>query len=331
LWANDSKNDNNVGRVKEEDESMDSDSSSSSGSSSSDSDSSDSDLISSSELSDTTAGQSMASEQSATVKQSTTKSLGRLAVKPPSSVSSLSDKMSKWLAERDPSSPITPVDEGKAHSNGLSSSFNKLLEEMRKKSDEIEVELVPAKSLLKRSDIPASLLNSRYIRGPPDVTMDHLGEFLATTGDPDQQNTRATARPEYFYILDHNNQLRKIFLHDTLFSAFIASTLGRPVSNSTERNSAESDIGSDGSHLENNFHLMIFFDVHPPDVNCVGLLSEIVNEDVLTKLGIADTRTVKKSESSGTSVKSDPSVIESSLSEQSASGTVKHEDEPMDE
>lgn len=51
------------------------------------------------------------------------------------------------------------------------------LEEMRKRSEEIDVELVPAKSLMKRSILAdsqnlayPSLLTSRYVKAPPDIT-----------------------------------------------------------------------------------------------------------------------------------------------------------------
>lgn len=57
-----------------------------------------------------------------------------------------------------------------------------------------------------------------------------------------------------FHFQDQNNQIRKVFLHESLFTAFVASTL-------TDQ------------------HLMIFYDIQPPDVNCASLLHEIIHND----------------------------------------------------
>uniref|UniRef100_A0A915EC14 RING-type E3 ubiquitin transferase n=1 Tax=Ditylenchus dipsaci TaxID=166011 RepID=A0A915EC14_9BILA len=234
----------------------------SSGTSSDSSESSESDA--SSQHSETT--NSLASELSTTAREEP-----QPEVKPP--LSFCNDKTSKWLAEN-PSSPLIPGDDCIEHETGSGdcTSADTRLEEMRKRGEEIDVELVPAKSLLNRTKYqttPPSMLRSRYVKAPPDITMQHFGEYLHhlwqgeiidQTGSSVCNGVDLAPRPEYFYILDHNNQLRKIFLHESLYSAFSASVL-------TEE------------------HLMIFYDTCPPDMNKDDkLISEVITEQTLTRL-----------------------------------------------
>ncbi len=82
---------------------------------------------------------------------------------------------------------------------------------------------------------------------------------------------------------DHNNQLRKIFLHDTLYAAFIISTLPNE----------ENEQG------ESEQHFVIYFDTSPPDVHGQrSLLAEIVGAD---EGGEGEMKTEVKSEESVTS------------------------------
>lgn len=50
--------------------------------------------------------------------------------------------------------------------------------------------------------------------------------------------------------------MQKIFLHETLYRAFVASVVSEE-------------------------HLIIFFDTHAPDINCQTLVSEIVSDEFL--------------------------------------------------
>jgi len=180
--------------------------------------------------------------------------------------------------------------------------MGKRLEEMRRSGEEIDVELVPAKSLLGRVESDESLRQPRFIRVSPDATMAHIAEFLqqaSETGQEQESGSKTeastpmnTPKVEYFYILDHNNQLRKMFLHDTLFSAFIVSTLGggctpqqqKPLDSIAE-STAESPTGNPAP--AKTPHLMLFFDIAPPDVHSqLPLISEIVSAGVLRQLGV---------------------------------------------
>jgi len=101
-----------------------------------------------------------------------------------------------------------------------------------------------------------------------------------------------------------------MFLHDTLFSAFIVSTLGgsgggggigggcttpipqqsqQPPQDSMSAESAGESppVNPRTSTTSATPHLMLFFDVAPPDVHSqLPLISEIVSAEVLKRLGV---------------------------------------------
>ncbi|KAH7723912.1 ring finger protein 1 [Aphelenchoides avenae] len=179
-------------------------------------------------------------------------------VKLPSRSCTLNEKMKKWM-NQSASSPLTPSDDLLE-----STSADSLLDEMRKKGEEIEVELVPAKSLLIRATTASAMTTVRYIKAPVDTTMEHLGEFLLeackeaaeSDGDAEPASDSAPLRPEFFYVLNRNDQVQKIFLHETLYRAFVASVVSEE-------------------------HLILFYDTHAPDINCQTLVSEIVSDEFL--------------------------------------------------
>ncbi|KAI1732349.1 zinc finger, c3HC4 type (RING finger) domain-containing protein [Ditylenchus destructor] len=168
-------------------------------------------------------------------------------IKPPSSSCTLSDKMKRWL-EQNHSSPLTPSDDNIDIPTTVNSAIDSRV-------------FTDSQNLAY-----PSLLTSRYVKAPPDITMEHFGEYLYMTCQTDYDPTTGinnggiVPKPQYFYILDHNQQVRKIFLHETLYTAFIASVL-------TDQ------------------HLMIFFDISPPDTGAGhNLIKEIIQEEVLAKL-----------------------------------------------
>lgn len=204
-------------------------------------------------------------------------------VKPPSSFCTLNDKMNKWLSENQ-NCALPLIEENMDDDTLATKTIDIKLEDMLRKGEEIEVEFIPAKSLCRRlssNNFPPSLLTSRFLKASPATTMEHFAEYLRTlcgnflltqssskSEEPNVFNEGITSiensnssikRLEYFYILDHNNQIRKIFLHETLYSAFIASVI-------------------------HDRHLQIFFDIFPPDTNsCSKLITEIISDETLLK------------------------------------------------
>lgn len=196
-------------------------------------------------------------------------------VEPPSTTCTLKDRINKWV-EKSLSEAITP---------------DETLEQLERRVDEdldladirngggfldIEAELLPAKSLLKRNDIPAPMLRRRYIRTKGDTTMEHLGEFLhqvcceemsaeTITGPSHAQHfesaiaqvSASVPRPEHFYVYSRfgGHSVNKIFGNENVLSALHAQKRGD--------------------------HLMIFFDTAPLDVRSKSVLDEIVYGDFL--------------------------------------------------
>ncbi|MFH4976715.1 hypothetical protein AB6A40_003424 [Gnathostoma spinigerum] len=202
--------------------------------------------------------------------------------------SSSRDRTHKWL-EENPSSPLTP-DESMI--DQLERRVDEDLDIADRRTDgefiEIEIELLPAKSLLKRSNIPNPLLSRRYIRTREDTTMDHIGEFLyqmcneelkisvsdATSGqhrsaagasqnlskeatNEECKKQPSSLRPEHFYVYSRfgGRSVNKIFGDETVLSALHAQRRGD--------------------------HLMIFFDIAPPDLHVTSMLEEIVYDEYL--------------------------------------------------
>lgn len=204
---------------------------------------------------------------------------------PPVTACTLKDRMHKWLAEN-PSSPLTPDD---SMIEQLERRVDEDLDIAERRSDgefiELEAELLPAKSLLKRANIAPPLLCRRYIRTREDTTMDHIGEFIyqvcceemkqsqsqeespaAETADtpstslsmnvqgPEQS---VVQRPEHFYVYSRfgGRSVNKIFGNESILSALHAQRRGD--------------------------HLMIFFDIAPPGLDIKSVLEEIVYDEYL--------------------------------------------------
>lgn len=250
-------------------------------SSSSDTDS----LTSTTDTSDTTDSSGSSSNVSAPTRPNSIANLDGQLLVPPLNVCTLKDRMHKWLAEN-PSSPLTP-DEGMGEQ--LERRLDEDIDFAVTRTDgefiEIEAELLPAKSLFKRSNVAPSLLSRRYIRTREDTTMEHLGEFLyqvcsaelreahqknfphevskdftvenTMTSSYHQPTTVAVQRPEHFYVYSRvgGRSVNKIFGNETVLSALHTQRRGD--------------------------HLMIFFDIAPLDLHSKSVLEEIVYDDYL--------------------------------------------------
>uniref|UniRef100_A0A1I7ZTZ9 RING-type E3 ubiquitin transferase n=1 Tax=Steinernema glaseri TaxID=37863 RepID=A0A1I7ZTZ9_9BILA len=150
------------------------------------------------------------------------------------------DRMQKWLNDT-PNSPLVPAEDNISEANSDVS-------EMR--FDELEFELAPAKSLLKRRGIPKPLTTHRFIAASPETTLEYVSEYLSKQV---KDNGFKPIKIEYFYVINQNEQMRKIFMNDTLIKAF---------------------------SVARGHHLTIYFDSASPDINmCDSLFSHIVSED----------------------------------------------------
>jgi len=141
-----------------------------------------------------------------------------------------------------------------------------MTETMRRNGEEIEVEISPAKLVYdKFTGVAFSqiLLKPRYIKAPPDITVEHLGEFLfqAYNREFEQEVQRLAEekeekknasmeegeiedeeekykevssilpdpkpclheRPCLFYLMDHSYTIRIVLPHETLCSALCNS------------------------------------------------------------------------------------------------------------
>ncbi|TKR62446.1 hypothetical protein L596_026404 [Steinernema carpocapsae] len=150
------------------------------------------------------------------------------------------DRMQKWLNDT-PNSPLVPAEDNISEANSDAS-------EMR--FDEVEFELAPAKSLLKRKGIPKCLMTHRYVAASADSSLEYVSEFLSRFI---KDSGAKPIKIEFFYVVNQNNQMRKIFMHDTISKAF---------------------------SVARGQHLIIYFDSASPDMDaCDNLFTHIVNED----------------------------------------------------
>ncbi|KAK0427948.1 hypothetical protein QR680_010501 [Steinernema hermaphroditum] len=150
------------------------------------------------------------------------------------------DRMQKWLAET-PNSPLVPAEDNISEANSDMSEV---------RFDDLEFELAPAKSLLRRRGIPKPLAAHRFVSASADTTLEYVSEYL---NKQVKENGLKPTKIEYFYVIDQNGQMRKIFMHDTLIKAF---------------------------SVAKGHHLTIYFDSASPDMTMgENLFSHIVSED----------------------------------------------------
>ncbi|KAI6177397.1 RING-type domain-containing protein [Aphelenchoides bicaudatus] len=92
------------------------------------------------------------------------------------------------------------------------------------KYQEVEIELVPSKSLCQRSDIPAPLKKSRFIKSHRNTTMEHLSEYLLQTCRADlteleakgQPTSSTVPTPTFFFAFDTDGKLYSVPLPEIL-------------------------------------------------------------------------------------------------------------------
>ncbi|CAJ0572929.1 unnamed protein product, partial [Mesorhabditis spiculigera] len=164
---------------------------------------------------------------------------------PPSPDKSESEaRIPAWLDESS-TGPPTPDESG----HELVRNTEDDLLEVTEQDPEIEIELLPAGSLSKRSCVKPMLL-PRYLKTRYDTTMSHLADYLhaqviddttafmlqTATPEDKERVIASIERPEYFYVLNSQSghHIKRIFLHETIHVAHGSAT--------------------------RNEHLMIFFD-----------------------------------------------------------------------
>ncbi|KAJ1371297.1 hypothetical protein KIN20_033221 [Parelaphostrongylus tenuis] len=174
--------------------------------------------------------------------------LNIVEIQPPASVLHPKERLSQWLDEN-PSSPHIP-EENMNDPLQRRTDDSDMMDPPMSGIDEIEAELLPSASLLRRQCIP-ELCSPRYIRTKHDTTMEHLAEFIhlrvmeevqSNQSDFDADPVPTVPRPQHFYVFSRNggHHIQKIFLHETMLTAQSAMT--------------------------RDDHLIIFFDTEQPQL-----------------------------------------------------------------
>lgn len=176
-----------------------------------------------------------------------------------SSDSSLSSSSSSLSHSATPQRTIAPsaVEEQTISSTSTADESKidvQQMEEMRRKAEDVELELAPSQASLCRqpgsSSNPgtatAAPITSRFIRTSSDTTIAALGEFLFQAANKsaaaaqlgaEKDNATGMVRqtvnqplcqplqspPDHFFIVDHRHQLRKLNPSETVASAFLHS------------------------------------------------------------------------------------------------------------
>ncbi|KAF7637151.1 RING-type domain-containing protein [Meloidogyne graminicola] len=153
--------------------------------------------------------------------------------------------------------PLSSIDDAHHFGELVENNLEHLAEEMRRRGDELEVELAPSKALLNRGTI-STLSTSHYIRTSSEITVavnsyffnfaQALNEFLLCLANQTMQNQSHDCATKDF---SSNN----LFLLSDI-KQFFVDRRGRLCSVDTSENLATIFCNS----IEWNMHLIIFFD-----------------------------------------------------------------------
>lgn len=166
--------------------------------------------------------------------------------------------------------PFSNVDDGHQLGENIENNLENMAAEMRRRGDELDVELAPSKRLINCSLTPYFLNNSHYIRTSSDTTISALNEFLmhlanqtsgsvpnqltdSNTTDHVESNLCRNSNINQFYI-DRRHRLCKIDHSENLANIFFNS-------------------------INWDKHLIIFFDLKSSNESSLEL-NEIIGEEL---------------------------------------------------